>query len=224
MEDFDPVGFVHHLQLLHFIQLAATFATVYDHLIVFDQEVELIWKRPGISAKIFFLLTRYYGDGVVIAILILILTEAPSDNATIVLYCKYGLPQYLSGLCKVCIDSPFQGYSGSWNYCRISSCVSTSASKVIMQFRVYALYNRAKWVLALTFTCFMIQIGISMALFALYQDIRGITYPAHSSSFLRFAYFNLFVSYRRQVRYLDKLRDDRDATTYSRDMALSDGI
>ncbi|KDQ56096.1 hypothetical protein JAAARDRAFT_320431 [Jaapia argillacea MUCL 33604] len=43
-----------------------------------------------------------------------------------------------------------------------------------MQFRVYALYNRAKWVLALTFTCFMIQIAISMTLFVMYQDVRVI--------------------------------------------------
>ncbi|KDQ56066.1 hypothetical protein JAAARDRAFT_319603 [Jaapia argillacea MUCL 33604] len=82
MQDFDPVGLVHHLQLLRLLQLSATFATIYDHLIVFDQEVELIWKRPGISARIFFLLTRYCGDGFVIAILILMLTEPTSDSSS----------------------------------------------------------------------------------------------------------------------------------------------
>ncbi|KDQ56050.1 hypothetical protein JAAARDRAFT_319172 [Jaapia argillacea MUCL 33604] len=46
--------------------------------------------------------------------------------------------------------------------------------QVVMQFRVYALYNRSKWVLALTFTCFIIQVATSMAFFALYQDVHFI--------------------------------------------------
>ncbi|KDQ56098.1 hypothetical protein JAAARDRAFT_320551 [Jaapia argillacea MUCL 33604] len=43
-----------------------------------------------------------------------------------------------------------------------------------MQFRVYALYNRAKWVLALTFTFFIIQMATTLALLAEYQEVHVI--------------------------------------------------
>ncbi|KDQ56064.1 hypothetical protein JAAARDRAFT_36859, partial [Jaapia argillacea MUCL 33604] len=142
----DIVGLVQHLQLLRLLQLSATFATIYDHLITLDQEVELIWKRPGISAKIFFLLTRYCGDGVIVAILILLLTEATSDNSC------HG--RFLLQI---------------WG-----TTIPTFVVQVIMQFRVYALYNRAKWVLALTFTCFVVQMATSLAVFAKYQEVHVI--------------------------------------------------
>ncbi|KDQ58853.1 hypothetical protein JAAARDRAFT_33606 [Jaapia argillacea MUCL 33604] len=43
-----------------------------------------------------------------------------------------------------------------------------------MQFRVYALYNRAKWVLALTMTCFITQLAMVMAFLASYRDVQLI--------------------------------------------------
>ncbi|KDQ56053.1 hypothetical protein JAAARDRAFT_36849 [Jaapia argillacea MUCL 33604] len=148
MQDFDPVGLVQHLQFLRLVQLSTTFATIYDHLIVFDQEVVLIWQRPGISAKIFFLLTRYCGDDFVITMLIF-LTEATSDNVSFSCHNRILLQIWAAAI-------------PAW------------IVQFIMWFRVYALYNRAKWVLALTFTCLIIQIAISMVLFALYQDVRVI--------------------------------------------------
>ncbi|KDQ58848.1 hypothetical protein JAAARDRAFT_192430 [Jaapia argillacea MUCL 33604] len=141
MQGFEPAGFVQNLQLLRLFQFSGTILTIYDHSILLDYEVELIWKRPGIIAKIFFFLTRlgYCGDAIVIAILIPFLTEATSDGAISVFYCKYGLPSYPSGLYK---------------------------------FRVYALYNRAKWVLVLTLACFIIELATVIAFLASYQNIQ----------------------------------------------------
>ncbi|KDQ56082.1 hypothetical protein JAAARDRAFT_195302 [Jaapia argillacea MUCL 33604] len=59
MSNIDPLAVIQYLQLVRLIQLSATFAPVYDHLISFDQEVKFIWKHRGISAKIFFLIVRY---------------------------------------------------------------------------------------------------------------------------------------------------------------------
>ncbi|KDQ56057.1 hypothetical protein JAAARDRAFT_195285 [Jaapia argillacea MUCL 33604] len=56
-----------------------------------------------------------------------------------------------------------------------SSRVLIFTPKVIMQFRVYAMYNRAKWVLAFTFTCFIIQIGITLYIFGLYEYVLVIS-------------------------------------------------
>ncbi|KDQ56089.1 hypothetical protein JAAARDRAFT_195310 [Jaapia argillacea MUCL 33604] len=72
MSNIDPLAVIQYLQLVRLIQLSATFAPIYDHLmgnmnvlplvISFDQEVKFIWKQRGISAKIFFLMTRYGGN------------------------------------------------------------------------------------------------------------------------------------------------------------------
>ncbi|KDQ56105.1 hypothetical protein JAAARDRAFT_320923 [Jaapia argillacea MUCL 33604] len=71
------------------------------------------------------------------------------------------------------LGSPLHGYT-TWHFDRISSRVPASASKVVMQFRAYALYNRAKWVLALTFTVFIFQMATSLAVLAKYrEDVAG---------------------------------------------------
>ncbi|KAF5363948.1 hypothetical protein D9756_000805 [Leucocoprinus leucothites] len=42
-------------------QVIPTVVTLYDHLITFDREIELVWKKPRTLAKILFLWNRYFG-------------------------------------------------------------------------------------------------------------------------------------------------------------------
>ncbi|KDQ56099.1 hypothetical protein JAAARDRAFT_320652 [Jaapia argillacea MUCL 33604] len=147
MQDFDPVSFVQDLQLLHLFQLSAAVVTIWDHLILFDQEVELIWKRPGIIAKIFFVLTRYCGPCFIVFILIFNFTGANSDSVS------------RSHLLVQAWASMLPGW----------------VVQVIMQFRVYAMYNRQKWVLAFTFTCFIAQVVVVSAFFLLHNYVPVIS-------------------------------------------------
>ncbi|KDQ58849.1 hypothetical protein JAAARDRAFT_646134 [Jaapia argillacea MUCL 33604] len=146
MQDLDPVAFVQNLQFLRLFQLSGTIVTIYDHSILFDREVELIWERPGIIAKTFFFLIRYCGDCIIITILIPFLTKATSDSVS---HSRFLLQ--------------------TWG-----TVIPVWIVQVIMQFRVYALYNRAKWVLALTFTCFVTQLAMVIVFLASYRDVQLI--------------------------------------------------
>ncbi|KDQ56118.1 hypothetical protein JAAARDRAFT_321237 [Jaapia argillacea MUCL 33604] len=159
MQGLDPVGLVQNLRILRLVQISATVATIYDHSILFDQEVELIWKRPGIIAKIFFLLTRYCGDCLIVTITTLLFTKA---NTAIVSHSRLLILMW-------------------------ATTIPAWVVQVIMQFRVYAMYNRAKWVLAFTFTCFITQMAAASAFFVL--DLvfprplpDGVTFAAGESS------------------------------------------
>ncbi|KDQ58856.1 hypothetical protein JAAARDRAFT_646349 [Jaapia argillacea MUCL 33604] len=144
MQDFDPVAFVQNLQFLRLFQLSGTVVTIYDHSILFDREVELIWERPGIIAKIFFFLIRYCGDCIIITILIRILVSI-SVWPTLLIFSR------LAFLTEVTSDS----VSHSRFLLQIwATVIPVWTVQVIMQFRVYALYNRAKWVLALNLDVF----------------------------------------------------------------------
>ncbi|KDQ56085.1 hypothetical protein JAAARDRAFT_320184 [Jaapia argillacea MUCL 33604] len=145
MSNINPLAVLQYLQLVRLIQLSATFAPVYDHLISFDQEVEFIWKHPGISAKIFFVLTRYGGNCIVITICILLFTEVTSVSVS-----------HSRVLLQV------------W-----ATAIPAWIVQVIMQSRLYAMYNRSKRVLVFTGTCFVIEIIGSLA-FGLYQDLQVI--------------------------------------------------
>ncbi|KDQ56059.1 hypothetical protein JAAARDRAFT_319535 [Jaapia argillacea MUCL 33604] len=146
MQDFDPAGLIQNLHILRLVQLSATVANIYDHLILFDQEVELIWKRPGIIAKIYFLLTRYCGDCLIITNTILLFTKANTDDVS---HSHIMLEMW-------------------------ATAILVWAVEVLMQFRVYAMYNRAKWVLAFTFTFFITQIAIISYLFTLYNYVPAL--------------------------------------------------
>ncbi|KDQ58851.1 hypothetical protein JAAARDRAFT_192431 [Jaapia argillacea MUCL 33604] len=180
MQGFEPAGFVQNLQLLRLFQFSGTILTIYDHSILFDHEVELIWKRPGIIAKIFFFLTRYCGDAIVVAILIPFLTEATSDSVSVSSYpssicSSFGvlppLCSYTSSLSKRWLNPQVSGHFRFLLQIWVT-IIPAWVVQVIMQFRVYALYNRAKWVLVLTFTCFIIELATVIVFLASYQNVQ----------------------------------------------------
>ncbi|KDQ51715.1 hypothetical protein JAAARDRAFT_503028 [Jaapia argillacea MUCL 33604] len=55
--------------------IAATLIAVYDHIITFDQEVELIWRKRWSISKVLFLMVRYCGNGVIVAVLGIFFSE-----------------------------------------------------------------------------------------------------------------------------------------------------
>ncbi|KAJ3572644.1 hypothetical protein NP233_g2950 [Leucocoprinus birnbaumii] len=61
MKDLVPVEAVHVAYAVRICQLIPTVVTLYDHLLTFDQEIELVWKKPRTLAKVLFLWNRYFG-------------------------------------------------------------------------------------------------------------------------------------------------------------------
>ncbi|KAG2003050.1 hypothetical protein CC2G_003683 [Coprinopsis cinerea AmutBmut pab1-1] len=49
-----------HIEYTRYAQLASSSIIIYDHLVTFDSEVELIWKANWSKGKVLFILNRYY--------------------------------------------------------------------------------------------------------------------------------------------------------------------
>ncbi|KDQ50810.1 hypothetical protein JAAARDRAFT_41751 [Jaapia argillacea MUCL 33604] len=133
--------FVLVLQLTRLSQLSATVASFYDHVTSFDQEVELIWQHPGRTGKILYFLTRYCGNCIVLTIFITLVVDMDSDRS-----CKDRL------------------YLQIW-----ATAVPAWVVQAILQFRLFAMYDRSKRLLFFMATCYVIQ-AVAVMSFTLYQD------------------------------------------------------
>ncbi|KDQ58917.1 hypothetical protein JAAARDRAFT_33636 [Jaapia argillacea MUCL 33604] len=126
----DLVGLLVDIQVSRLCRASATAAALYDHLITFSDEVELIWKQRWSIAKVLFFVTRYCGNAVIIAVLISLLVDIPSDS-----------------VCKAAAE--FQNWAAT---------IPAWVVQVIMQFRLFALYDRSMWIATLMATSFTLQI------------------------------------------------------------------
>ncbi|KDQ50835.1 hypothetical protein JAAARDRAFT_548650 [Jaapia argillacea MUCL 33604] len=129
------------LQLIRISQLSATVASFYDHVTSFDQEVELIWQHPGRTGKILYFLTRYCGNCIVLAVFIMVVVDMDSDRV-----------------------SKVRLYLQIW-----ATAVPAWVVQAIMQFRLFAMYDRSRRLLCFMTTCYVIQVVAIMS-FTLYQD------------------------------------------------------
>ncbi|TEB31061.1 hypothetical protein FA13DRAFT_478427 [Coprinellus micaceus] len=57
---------LHHIEVTRYTQMASTCIILYDHLLTFDDEVELIWKASWSMGKGMFLINRYHSVASVI--------------------------------------------------------------------------------------------------------------------------------------------------------------
>jgi len=107
--------------------MAASAIIVYDYMITFDQEIELIWKARWSMVKYLFLVNRYYILCCVIFNNYALFTTSLTDS-----FCLRWFQ--------------WQGWTG---------LVGCMIAEIILQARIYALYLLNKKVLALMLTCFV---------------------------------------------------------------------
>ncbi|CAA7268893.1 unnamed protein product [Cyclocybe aegerita] len=121
----------------HYSQLSSTSIILFDHLITFDQEVNLIWDSSWSLGKVLFLLNRYYTLAATIinnyAFFTPTLTDALDDNL--------GLRFF-----------NWQGWTG---------LIGCMLAEGILQIRLYALYSLNKKVLVLMLSLFIISSATS---------------------------------------------------------------
>jgi len=58
----DEVEVISVHNIVRICQLVSTIVALYDHLITFEQEVQLVWNKPWSIAKVLFLWIRYFGS------------------------------------------------------------------------------------------------------------------------------------------------------------------
>ncbi|KAF9445191.1 hypothetical protein P691DRAFT_283424 [Macrolepiota fuliginosa MF-IS2] len=103
------------LYLQHYCQLAALVITFYDHIITFDQELEMIWKKRWSKSKILYLMCRYIGDILILGETYLYLNQQPTDASLVGMWAT----RILAMIAFIC----------------------TWTTQLILKFRITALYN-----------------------------------------------------------------------------------
>ncbi|KAF8962079.1 hypothetical protein BDZ97DRAFT_2076573 [Flammula alnicola] len=124
-----------------YIYLALSVATLYDHLITLDLEVDFIWRRPKFSiAQTLFIINRYLGDVVLTyAAIVLIMQSSPST--------------FQKGLVVSSSQCQMLGSLQTW-----AGAVITWTMQGIMVIRINAMYRGTPTVKALQLVFFLVEI------------------------------------------------------------------
>ncbi|CAA7261217.1 unnamed protein product [Cyclocybe aegerita] len=123
----------HHLLAAKYFQIASFVMLVYDHALTFGDEVERIWKQPFTGASLLFYLNRY---GNLLEFIVII--DAFFD------------PNWPKDVCR-----RFVKFEGAGTIILVAIC------QLVMILRVYAIYERAIWILAFLLTLLAAQVSIS---------------------------------------------------------------
>ncbi|TFK44220.1 hypothetical protein BDQ12DRAFT_730303 [Crucibulum laeve] len=122
------IALMHAAEISRFCALGTTWAVLYEHVSTLDLEIEHIWKKQWTTAKILFLMLRYFGGGILLFECAMFMSSHPTKN--------------------VCLFS--------FNYMPIFNCITIWICHGILQLRVYALYRRSKkilYTLSILFFC-----------------------------------------------------------------------
>jgi hypothetical protein len=147
MDLFLPI--IRDIQHSRFSTLAASTIIVYDHLITFDQEIELVWNAPWSMGKILFFLNRYYPLCVVAFNQYTLFTTDLTDE-----------------LCMIWLR--WQGWSA------LGACM---IAEIILQLRLYALYFLDKKVLFFMVVSFLATSACSA--FIMGKVLSNFTVQSH---------------------------------------------
>ncbi|KDR65216.1 hypothetical protein GALMADRAFT_232975 [Galerina marginata CBS 339.88] len=121
------------IQAAHCARMASNSLILYDYLITFDKEVELVWNNRRSITNVVSFMNRYY-----------ILSSSASN---ILAFLVHGLTasvrrKYLE-----------------WEAC--TGLLAVILAQAILQLRIYALYTRSKKILTLMLACYFIQFALS---------------------------------------------------------------
>ncbi|KIM38010.1 hypothetical protein M413DRAFT_448053 [Hebeloma cylindrosporum] len=144
------------IQVTRYAQLTSSCIIVFDHLLTFDEEVDLIWKSAWSLGKVLFLLNRYYP-----------LAASIFNN-----YALFS-PTLTDAICLRFFH--WQGWTG---------LISCMLAEGILQIRLYALYSLDKRVLALMLTSFVLCSTLSaFVMGSVLTSITASAYPVPGGKF-----------------------------------------
>ncbi|KAF8124550.1 hypothetical protein EV363DRAFT_1540282 [Boletus edulis] len=136
----DVQSFLALLQLNNYASLMVVTAVVYDYCLTISKEVAYIWTRPWTRVSTLFLLIRYVG-------------------------CISAIT-FVQGSVKVRPSSPISLYVlYIWTY-----AIFLIAADMAMILRVYAMYNRSKFILGILLLIYIPEVVIVIVGFGIYSD------------------------------------------------------
>ncbi|KDQ58907.1 hypothetical protein JAAARDRAFT_646826 [Jaapia argillacea MUCL 33604] len=145
----NAIMYVYGIEISRLCQVSAAAASLYDYIVTLDQEVELIWNQGWSAAKILYFLTRFCGNGMILANTALILVE--------------GLNTYVRWLMFV-----LQGWT---------TLIPPWIVQVTMQLRIFAMYERSALVSGAVAICYLIQIAVALAFLLSTHDFIVVAAP-----------------------------------------------
>lgn len=127
------VGFAHLMDNKYYI-LASSLINIYDHLLTFDEEVKYVWQAKISLPTCCFFVFRY----------------VPPVVSIVNFFADHD-PRFTGSVCS------------NWIWLPVTNAPIVSASTgVILILRVYAIYNRARWVLILLSAIFLGEIAVML--------------------------------------------------------------
>ncbi|THH10062.1 hypothetical protein EW146_g8487 [Bondarzewia mesenterica] len=127
------LGFAHLIDSKYYI-LASSLINIYDLLLTFDDEVKYIWQAKISLPSCCFFVFRY----------------VPPVVSIVNFFADHD-PRFVGSVCK------------NWIWLPVTNAPIVSASTgVILVLRVYAIYNRATWVLIFLTVMFLGEIGVML--------------------------------------------------------------
>ncbi|KAF7792648.1 hypothetical protein EIP86_003745 [Pleurotus ostreatoroseus] len=146
------LGDLQGVQTVRYAEVASSVIIVYDHIITLDQEIELIWKSGWSWGKCLFLLNRYY-------------------TLFVVVFNNYGQSMKRPVSCPPsefsasAIRLKHQSFSTGWfRWQGATGITSFIMGELILQLRLYALWDLNKMVLAFMGTVFLCAVAASAAI------------------------------------------------------------
>ncbi|KIM24273.1 hypothetical protein M408DRAFT_233960 [Serendipita vermifera MAFF 305830] len=130
--------------------LAAWVMMLYDHIIHFDKEVELFWGKPWSAAKCLYFFNRYVSP-VFLGVHAMIFLS----------------PHVTDSLCLSWFK--FEGYTGT---------ISIASVEMILGFRVFALWNRNKWIAAMLVFALLAEVAAMLTILtSTYVNMLAVSAP-----------------------------------------------
>ncbi|EJF58206.1 hypothetical protein DICSQDRAFT_182693 [Dichomitus squalens LYAD-421 SS1] len=121
---------VRNVRATQLVSFVTATIVIYDYIVCMEREIELIWKKRWSVIKLAFLWHRYFGVACV-------LFQVYAFNSPIIND-------------EVCT---FWFYWETWGYCGI-----LFTSEAVLLLWIYVVYNKNKWILALTGICYIAEI------------------------------------------------------------------
>ncbi|KAH6908826.1 hypothetical protein BKA70DRAFT_253570 [Coprinopsis sp. MPI-PUGE-AT-0042] len=116
-----------HVEITRYAHIASSSVIVYDHMITFGAEVDLIWAAPWSNGKILFILNRYYSLATVILDLYGFFSPKLTPSVSLHFF-------------------QWQGWTG---------LVAAMLAQLILQMRIYAMYSLNKGILVFMVAAFL---------------------------------------------------------------------
>ncbi|KAH7909468.1 hypothetical protein BJ138DRAFT_228479 [Hygrophoropsis aurantiaca] len=151
------------VQTTRICQLSTCILIIYDHLLTFDQEIEYIWKAPWSLPTVLYVIVRYLGGGLGMLDAGVFVSQSSSQQVR-------SFPCLCSNESNIVYSCQTFFFLQGWPGFLIDWLM-----QIILQLRIYAIYDRSKMILAATGVGYVAEIISVSTILAIANENAPIT-------------------------------------------------